>query len=122
MSAIERDRQSKIERFKARLAKGCTQRFDVDYQENISAVTRYNTIGIFSGFEVRWKVHVHHTDVAIAYINVEFYESNSRYTVHKQALTVTLPEYFLSTFWQSTFCLSHKFFFINSIYIYTFTL
>lgn len=67
---IKRDKRGNIERFKSRLvAKGCSQRYGVDYTETFSPVVRYSSLRLVLALAVEYNLHIHQMDVATAYLN-----------------------------------------------------
>lgn len=84
---IKRDKNGNIERYKSRLvAKGCSQKYGVDYSETFSPVVRYSSFRIILACAVEFKLHVHQMDVATAYLNGTLQEN----------VYMIQPEYFES--------------------------
>lgn len=68
--SIKRDKNGKVERYKSRLvAKGCSQRYGIDYTETFSPVVRYSSIRMIIALAVEFNLIVHQIDVATAYLN-----------------------------------------------------
>lgn len=66
---IKRFQNGEIDRYKARLvARGCEQKYGVDYLEIYSPVARIQTIRTFLALSVEMEYHVHQMDVITAYI------------------------------------------------------
>lgn len=67
---IKRDQHGNVEKYKSRLvAKGCSQRFGVDYKETFSPVVRYSSLRLILACAVEFGLKVHQMDVATAYLN-----------------------------------------------------
>lgn len=67
---LKRDKSGKVERYKSRLvAKGCSQRFGVDYTETFSSVVRYSSLRLILALAVEHNLHIHQMDVVTAYLN-----------------------------------------------------
>ncbi len=70
--SVKRDHLGKVERFKSRLvAKGCAQRFGINYNETFSPVARYSSIRMVIALSVEYKMYMHQMDVASAFLNSE---------------------------------------------------
>lgn len=68
----KRDKDGNVERYKSRLvAKGCSQKFGVNYTETFSPVTRYSTVRTILALAAELKLYVHQIDVTTAYLNGE---------------------------------------------------
>lgn len=66
---IKRAKNGEIERYKCRLvAKGCSQKYGVNYIETFSPVTRYSTIRTVLALATEFKLHIHQLDVTAAYL------------------------------------------------------
>lgn len=62
-----KQQDGKSERKKARLvARGCEQRYGIDYQEVFAPVVRHETIRAFLAGCVEEEMHVHQMDVVTA--------------------------------------------------------
>lgn len=67
---IKRDTNGKIERFKSRLvAKGCSQKYGVDYTETFSPVVRYSSLRLILALTADIDLFIHQMDVATAYLS-----------------------------------------------------
>lgn len=67
---IKRDKNGKIVRYKSRLvAKGCSQKYGVDFNEVFSPVVRYSSIRLILALAAEYNLEVHQMDVAAAYLN-----------------------------------------------------
>lgn len=67
---IKLDKEGNIARYKSRLvAKGCSQRFGIDYTETFSPVVRYSSLRVLFALSVENNLHLHQMDVASAYLN-----------------------------------------------------
>lgn len=59
-----------IEKFKARLvARGCSQKYSIDYFDTYAPVIRHSTIRMILSIAVHYNLLVHHIDIASAYLN-----------------------------------------------------
>ena len=69
------DVQCNIERYKDRLvAKGCSQRYGMDYEETFSPVVRYSLIRLLLAFAVKYNLSIDQMDVITAFLNPELEE------------------------------------------------
>lgn len=67
---VKYDKEGNVLRFKSRLvAKGCSQKYGVDYFESFSPVVRYSSLRILLALAVEYDLHVHQMDVTSAYLN-----------------------------------------------------
>jgi hypothetical protein len=69
---IKRNKNGKVEKYKSRLvAKGCSQKAGIDYQETFSPVVRYASMRLILAISVEYDFIVHQMDVVSAYLNGE---------------------------------------------------
>lgn len=77
---IKRYQNGEINKYKVRLvARGCEQRYGIDYLEVYSSVARIQTIRALLALSVEMNFHVHQMDVTTAYIYISqppMFESN----------------------------------------------
>lgn len=67
---IKRDQHGNIDKYKSRLvAKGCSQKFGIDYNETFSPVVRYSSLRLILACAVEYGLYVHQMDVTTAYLN-----------------------------------------------------
>lgn len=67
---LKRDKNGEVVKYKSRLvAKGCSQRFGVDYTETFSPVVRYSSLRLIFALAVEFDLHLHQMDVTTAYLN-----------------------------------------------------
>lgn len=67
---IKHDKSGNVERYKSRLvAKGCAQRFGLDYNETFSPVLRHSSLRLILALAAEYNLHIHQMDVASAYLN-----------------------------------------------------
>lgn len=68
--AVKRKPDGSVEKYKARLvAQGCSQKYNIDYQETFAPVVRHSTIRILLAIAVKYKLLVNHIDIVAAYLN-----------------------------------------------------
>ena len=74
--AVKRDKDGGVQKFKSRLvAKGCSQRFGVNYHETFSPVVRYANIRLVVALAVEYGIYLHQMDVSSAYLNSELHDT-----------------------------------------------
>lgn len=56
------------------MAKGCSQRYGIDYTETFGPVVRFSTIRTLLALAVEWKMYLHQVDVSTAYLNSELHD------------------------------------------------
>ena len=72
---IKRNASGDIEKYKCRLvAKGCSQKYQVDFFETFSPVVRQSTIRLILALAVQYGLLVHHMDVTSAYLNSDLHD------------------------------------------------
>ncbi|XP_073841217.1 uncharacterized protein [Musca autumnalis] len=72
---VKKNKSGEIEKFKSRLvAKGCSQKYGLDYTETFSPVIRYETIRMVLALAVEKKMYLHQMDVCTANLNSELTE------------------------------------------------
>jgi Reverse transcriptase (RNA-dependent DNA polymerase) len=72
---IKRDSKGKIERYKVRLvAKGFTQKEDIDFNETFSPVSKKDSIRIVLALVAHYNLELHQMDVKTAFLNGELEE------------------------------------------------
>lgn len=70
--ALKRKPNGEVEKYKARLvAHGCSQKYNVDYQETFAPVVRHSVIRLFLSLAAQHKLLVNHIDIVAAYLNGE---------------------------------------------------
>lgn len=70
--SVKQNPDGSVERFKSRLvAKGCSQRQGIDYDETFSPVVRHATIRMVIALAAKMKLHLHQMDVTTAYLHSE---------------------------------------------------
>ena len=70
----EKNERREIKRYKAWLvAKGCSQRFGIDYSDTFSPVVRYSSIRLVFALAVHLKMYLHQIDISSAYLNNEIH-------------------------------------------------
>lgn len=68
--AIKRRPDGSVEKYKARLvARGCSQKYNVDYKETFAPVVRHSTIRTILSLAVGYELLAHHIDIVAAYLN-----------------------------------------------------
>ena len=73
--AVKRDKEGKVTKLKSRLvAKGCSQRFGVNYYETFSPVVRYENIRLVVALAVEHGIYLHQMDVSSAYLNGDLHD------------------------------------------------
>lgn len=73
---MKHDKHGKVERYKSRLvAKGCAQRYGVDYTETFSPVVRYSSLRLIFALAAEYDLQLHQMDVSTAYLNGELNET-----------------------------------------------
>lgn len=74
--AVKRTKDGGIHKLKSRLvAKGCSQRYGVNYSETFSPVVRYANIRLVIGLAVEYGIHLHQLDVSSAYLNGDLHDT-----------------------------------------------
>ena len=69
------DAEGNVSKYKARLvARGFDQRYGIDYDETFSPVARFESIRMIMALSVQLDLHLHHMDVASAFLNGELKE------------------------------------------------
>ena len=72
---IKHDSCGKIERFKGRVvAKGYSQKYGIDFEENFAPVVRFSSIRTLLAFAVNNNMVIHQMDVVTAFLNGELQE------------------------------------------------
>lgn len=67
---FKRNQHGEVERYKSRLvAKGCSQKFGIDYRETFSPVVRYSSIRLILALAAELNLFIHQLDVTSAYLN-----------------------------------------------------
>lgn len=67
---IKRKPDGSVEKYKASfVARGCSQKYNVDYQETFSPVVRHSTIRTILSLAVEHDLLIHHVDIVAAYLN-----------------------------------------------------
>lgn len=68
--AVKKNKDGTINKLKSRLvAKGCSQRYGINYQETFSPVVRYENIRLVMALAVEYGIYLHQMDVSSAYLN-----------------------------------------------------
>lgn len=68
--ALKRKADGSIEKFKARLvARGCAQKYNVDFKETYAPVVRHSTIRLVLALAANYGLLVNHIDIVAAYLN-----------------------------------------------------
>ena len=71
----KKDAHGGIERYKAQLvARGCSQKYEQDYDETFSPVVRFESIRMVIALAVQFELNLHHMDVTTAFLNGELKE------------------------------------------------
>ena len=74
--SIKRKKDGTVDRFKCLLvAKGCSQKYMVNYYETFAPVVRYSTIRIILAMAAQFDLHLHHVDVTTAYLHGDLNET-----------------------------------------------
>lgn len=72
---VKRDASGNFERFKARVvAKGCNQKYNIDYKETFSPVVRHSTLRLLFAFANEKDMNVDHIDITTAFLNSDLTE------------------------------------------------
>lgn len=73
--AVNRDKDGNVDCFKSRLvAKGCSQRWGINYTETFSPVARYSKIRLVIALAVEHGMYIHQMDVSSAYLNGDLHD------------------------------------------------
>lgn len=74
--SIKHNEDGSIDRYKCRLvAKGCSQKYMINYYETFAPVVRYSTIRLLIAMAAQFDLHLHHVDVTTAYLHGDLKET-----------------------------------------------
>lgn len=72
---VKRKPDGSVEKFKARLvARGCSQKYNIDYKETYAPVVRHSTIRLVLALAAKYELMVNHVDIVSAYLNGDLQE------------------------------------------------
>lgn len=96
---VKRNADGSIQKFKSRLvAKGCAQKFGINYNETFSPVVRYETIRMIVALAAEHNLYLHQMDVSSAYLNSDL----------KETVYMKQPEQFVSQEFPNKVCKLNK--------------
>lgn len=73
---VKKDKDGGIRKLKSRLvAKGCSQRYGINYDETFSPVVRYSNIRLIAALAVEYDIYLHQMDVSSAYLNGDLHDT-----------------------------------------------
>lgn len=74
--AVKKNKDGGIHKLKSRLvAKGCSQRYGINYYETFSPVVRYSNIRLVIALAVEHDIYLHQMDVSSAYLNGDLHDT-----------------------------------------------